>query len=78
MLGTHLVYGMMKDMKDNSTTRRKPTKNVIDSRGVIWTIYHSPSGWNSDAHQGRNTAGRVAWFQTRSGALKWLKRESSR
>jgi len=54
----------------------KATKSITDAKGVTWTIYHSPGVHIQDRHIGRSTLGHSTSFCTRSGALKWLKRNA--
>jgi hypothetical protein len=54
----------------------KATKQVTDSKGTVWTIFHAPIGIFDDYHEGRNSLGYKTSFHTRSGALKWLKRNT--
>ena len=55
----------------------KATKSITDAKGVTWTISHSPGIHIQDLHIGRSTKGHYNSFSTRSGALKWLKRNAT-
>jgi hypothetical protein len=54
----------------------KATKSITDAKGVTWTISHSPGAHIQDIHIGRSTLGHYTSFCTRSGAMKWLKRNA--
>lgn len=55
----------------------KASKSITDAKGVTWTIYHSPGDHIQDLHIGRSSKGHFTSFSTRSGALKWLKRNAT-
>ena len=55
----------------------KETKIMTDSKGVTWSIYHSPGIHIQDLHIGRSSQGHFTSFSTRSGALRWLKRNAN-